>query len=112
MMEIRKDYQESMPKDFLKMCIENDKKIIVFNFDAHLVATDRPTKKRIVTGLVYRDDDTYMLSLITDQSTGVIKKIFNRGCPLIVSGVFSKELFTGYGGEYYRPIIGKLECIE
>ena len=109
---MRKDYQQSMDRDFLQFCIDNETSIIVVNFDPHLVATDGPTKKRIVSGLVYQDEDTYMLSLITEQSTGMIKKILSKGNPLIVRGIFSKELFIGNEGESYRPIIGKLDFMK
>lgn len=108
---MRKDYQNSMSKDSLESCIKNQTNLVVVNFDAHLVATDGPTRKRIVTGLVYHDEDVYMLSLITEQSTGMIKKILKKGDALIVRGSFSKELFIGSGGETYRPIIGKLESM-
>ena len=110
-MSFRSDYQDSMPKEMLRHCIDNEVRVIVINFEPHLVATDKPTKKRMVIGLVHRDDETYMLSLLTEQSSGLIKKMIKRGGIFSVSGVFSRDLFCGDGGEFYRPIIGKLEVV-
>lgn len=111
-MGLRRDFQESMPTFLLNDFIEKGKQVIVYNFQPSVLATDAPTKKRTVSGLFHTDDETYMLTLLTDQSSGLIKKIVKSEKPIVVRGVFSKELFTGNGGEVYRPIIGTMEAIR
>jgi len=103
------DFEKSLPHDVAIAWIEKETPIFVYGFYPINIATDIPTKKRIINGLVHCDE-TYMLTILTDQSTGMIEKIINEGGSIIAKGVFSKNIFKGRSGEKYRPIFGTIEA--
>ena len=106
---IRQDFEKSIPQEILRGWIKNETPISICGFNPLIVAKDGPTNKTMVNGLVHLDE-TYMLTLLTDQSTKMVTEIILQGDFMVVKGVFTKEIFESPNGEKYRPIFGRIEA--
>ena len=101
------DFEKSMTPKMVKSFTEKETEIVVYPFVPQTLATVESINKRMITGLFFTDNQTYMLTVLTDQSNKLISKLISD--EFIVRGIFSKQLWPTENGETYRPIFGKIE---
>ena len=101
------DFEKTLTPERVKSLVEKETEIVVYPFIPQTLATVESINKRMITGLFFTDDGSYMLTVLTDQSNKIIAKLISD--EFIVRGTLSKQLWTTEGGETYRPIFGKIE---
>jgi len=105
------DFEASLPEGMGKTAAENKMEFVIVNFTTGDPTPANPYKDvetglMMVTGFVMQDRK-YCLTLLTKQRKGDIRKAMKGGSS-VVKGRLSRKLFTGDGGETYRPMLGRI----